>query len=187
MPRRREGQMKRAETRVSALKERMAATYSRGIYKTTTIGNAAFDGRVRNGIGSDHSFMATTKCVRTATAAFAANTFPCDVKEQSAPRGAATEWVRPFSENYTQGHSSHTTRELKSHFPLKEKSDQASRPISTSQLNTSRCLHFRPIKRVVCPWSLGSLRSGIQYLGMSLALRCFQRLSLPHMATQRCP
>ena len=37
----------------------MAATYSRGIYKTTTIGNAAFDGRVRNGIGSDHSFKAT--------------------------------------------------------------------------------------------------------------------------------
>ena len=39
--------------------ERLAATYSRGIYKTTTIGNAVFDGRVRNGIGSDHSFMAT--------------------------------------------------------------------------------------------------------------------------------
>jgi hypothetical protein len=41
--------------------ERMAATYSRGIYKTTTIGNAAFDGRVRNGNGSDHSFKATKK------------------------------------------------------------------------------------------------------------------------------
>ena len=39
--------------------ERLAATYSRGIYKTTTIGKAAFDGRVRNGIGSDHSFKAT--------------------------------------------------------------------------------------------------------------------------------
>ncbi len=43
----------------------MAATYSRGIYKTTTIGNAAFDGRVRNGIGSDHSFKATIKFKRT--------------------------------------------------------------------------------------------------------------------------
>jgi hypothetical protein len=39
----------------------MAATYSRGSYTTTTIGNAAFDGRVRDGNGSDHSFMATTK------------------------------------------------------------------------------------------------------------------------------
>jgi hypothetical protein len=39
----------------------LAATYSRGSYTTTTIGNAAFDGRVRNGNGSDHSFMATKK------------------------------------------------------------------------------------------------------------------------------
>ena len=39
--------------------ERLAATYSRGSYTTTTIGKAAFDGRVRNGNGSDHSFMAT--------------------------------------------------------------------------------------------------------------------------------
>ena len=39
--------------------QNLAATYSRGVYKTTTIGKAAFDGRVRKGIGSDHSFMAT--------------------------------------------------------------------------------------------------------------------------------
>lgn len=39
--------------------ERLAATYSRGSYTTTTIGKTAFDGRVRNGIGSDHSFMTT--------------------------------------------------------------------------------------------------------------------------------
>ena len=37
----------------------LAATYSRGSYTTTTIGNAAFDGRVRDGIGSGRSFMAT--------------------------------------------------------------------------------------------------------------------------------
>jgi hypothetical protein len=37
----------------------LAATYSRGSYTTTTIGKAAFDGRVRDGNGSDHSFMAT--------------------------------------------------------------------------------------------------------------------------------
>ena len=37
----------------------LAATYSRGSYTTTTIGNAAFDGRVRDGIGSGHSFMVT--------------------------------------------------------------------------------------------------------------------------------
>jgi hypothetical protein len=39
--------------------ERLAATYSRGSYTTTTIGKTVFDGRVRNGNGSDHSFMAT--------------------------------------------------------------------------------------------------------------------------------
>jgi hypothetical protein len=43
------------------LNEKLAATYSRGSYTTTTIGKTVFDGRVRNGIGSDHSFMATKK------------------------------------------------------------------------------------------------------------------------------
>ena len=43
----------------------LAATYSRGSYTTTTIGKAAFDGRVRNGIGSVHSFMTTKNCLRT--------------------------------------------------------------------------------------------------------------------------
>ena len=42
-----------------AFVERLAATYSRGSYTTTTIGKTVFDGRVRNGNGSDHSFMAT--------------------------------------------------------------------------------------------------------------------------------
>jgi hypothetical protein len=37
----------------------LAATYSRGGYTTTTIGKTAFDVRVRDGNGSDHSFMAT--------------------------------------------------------------------------------------------------------------------------------
>ena len=43
------------------LEKDLAATYSRGTYRTTTIGNAVFDGRVREGIGSGHSFMATKK------------------------------------------------------------------------------------------------------------------------------
>lgn len=44
------------------LKKNLAATYSRGTYRTTTIGNAVFHGRVRDGNGWDHSFMATKKC-----------------------------------------------------------------------------------------------------------------------------
>jgi hypothetical protein len=43
----------------SGLFERLAATYSRGSYTTTTIGHAVFDGRVRNGNGSDHRGNAT--------------------------------------------------------------------------------------------------------------------------------
>ena len=46
------------------LKKNLATTYSRTTYRSTTIGNAAFDGRVRNGIGSSHCFMATKKFVR---------------------------------------------------------------------------------------------------------------------------
>ena len=67
-----------------------------------------------------------------------------------------SETVRRFSENYTQesiGIS--TTRELKLHF-LEGKSNQAARPSSAGQLNASRRLHSQPIKRVVCPWSLGT-------------------------------
>jgi hypothetical protein len=37
----------------------VATTYSRGTYRTTTIGKAVFDGRVREGIGSGHRFMVT--------------------------------------------------------------------------------------------------------------------------------
>ena len=52
--------IKKAGEEVSpAFVERLAATYSRRTYRTTTIGKTVFDGRVRNGIGSDHSFMAT--------------------------------------------------------------------------------------------------------------------------------
>ena len=69
----------------------LAATYSRGSYTTTTIGKAAFDGRVRDGIGSDHSFMATKKYKRTT---------------DSGRLG--------FPENYTQTLLGQFIRELKS-------------------------------------------------------------------------
>ncbi len=50
---------KKAETFVSAFIKVLAVTYSRGSYTTTTIGKTAFDGRVRDGNGSDHSFITT--------------------------------------------------------------------------------------------------------------------------------
>jgi hypothetical protein len=44
----------------------LATTYSRGTYRATTIGKTVFDGRVRDGIGSGHSFMVTKKLLFTA-------------------------------------------------------------------------------------------------------------------------
>ena len=59
---------------------------------------------------------------------------------------------------------------------------QDKRMISIDELHTLLRFHRRPINVVVFHDP-----SGKTYLGMSLALRCFQRLSLPHLATQRCP
>ena len=53
--------------------------------------------------------------------------------------------------------------------------------ISIAKLNVSLRLHLRPINQVVF---LGSI--GRSYLGKGLALRCFQRLSVPCLATRRC-
>ena len=59
---------------------------------------------------------------------------------------------------------------------------QVERPISTGQLNPLLGLHLRPINPVI---SRGP--SGRAHLGGGFTLRCFQRLSLPDVATQRCP
>jgi hypothetical protein len=56
--------MKKAGLLESPAFKGLAATYSRASYTGTTIGNAVFDGRVRDGIGSGHRFMATIKCCR---------------------------------------------------------------------------------------------------------------------------
>src|SRR4051794_14207599 len=59
--------------------------------------------------------------------------------------------------------------------------DQAERVISATELNMLPCVY---------PWSINVVvyhdPSGRIHLGRSLALRCFQRLSLPNIATQRC-
>ena len=59
------------------------------------------------------------------------------------------------------------------------------RPISTAQLNALLRLHTRPIDLLVLegPYSF----EGISHLEVGLALRCFQRLSRPDVATRRVP
>ena len=90
----------------------LAATYSRGSYTTTTIGKAEFDGRVRDGNGSDLSFMTTKKILMNML---------CSLKT-------------------TYSNFGKTIRELNRIF-LKRKSNQAARPISISPLKGLLLVH----------------------------------------------
>lgn len=49
-----------------AFEDKLATTYSRAGLTSTTIGNAVFDGRVRDGIGSDHRFMVAKRMTENA-------------------------------------------------------------------------------------------------------------------------
>ena len=61
---------------------------------------------------------------------------------------------------------------------------KSNRPISTCKLNMSPYLHFKPINLVVYKGSYSEER--ISYLKVGFTLRCFQRLSVPHLAAQPC-
>src|SRR5918999_79041 len=61
------------------------------------------------------------------------------------------------------------------------------RLISTTRLNTSLHLHLWPINLVVYQESYSLNGDGRSYLEASFPLRCFQRLSLPYIATRQCP
>ena len=58
--------------------------------------------------------------------------------------------------------------------------------VSTGNLKPSRTVQLRPINRVVYPGSLGSKLPWNPRLGIGFTLRCFQRLSVPDIATQPC-
>src|ERR1700712_2325054 len=60
------------------------------------------------------------------------------------------------------------------------------RPVSTGQLHTLRCFHFRPINPLVWAGALPDQVGERPHLEASFPLRCFQRLSLPNVANQQC-
>jgi hypothetical protein len=64
---------------------------------------------------------------------------------------------------------------------------QATRAISTARLHDSRRFHLPPINVIVSHGPSEGLRPGSAHLGVGFPLRCFQRLSLPDVATRRCP
>ena len=63
---------------------------------------------------------------------------------------------------------------------------QASRGISTAQLHVSPRFHLPPINVLVSYDPSECLRTGNAHLGGGFPLRCFQRLSLPNVATRPC-
>ena len=58
----------------------------------------------------------------------------------------------------------------------------SNRLISTSRLSTLRCVHLKPINVII-----SHVSQTIPNLGVGFPLRCFQRLSIPNIATLRCP
>ena len=74
---------------------------------------------------------------------------------------------------------SHEARRIHVVFAMHEHlNDQANRAISTSQLHASRRFHIWPINVMVYHGSQG--KPGFE---VGFTLRCFQRLSRPHIAT----
>ena len=64
---------------------------------------------------------------------------------------------------------------------------QASRAISTARLHMLPCFHLPPINVIVSHDPSERFCAGNVHLGRGFPLRCFQRLSLPDVATRRCP
>ena len=154
------------------------------VLRRSTIGAGAFHGRVRNGIGC----------------------FPPRHDHQVGEAHEVEKLVRHFAEGDNDGTRKHpcqarcvrrrravagATRDLlfaigfidlwSMRWSLANENDQADRAISTGKLHTLLRFHTRPINVVVFHGSQGT--PGIEG---GFPLRCFQRLSLPYLATQLC-
>src|SRR3954471_9419309 len=69
----------------------------------------------------------------------------------------------------------------------KQENPSSPRRISTGLLIALLRLHSRPIDLVVYQASYSLKGDGRAHLEAGFALRCFQRLSVPRVANQRCP
>ena len=127
------------------------------VLRQSTIGAEEFNGRVRNGIGFRLSAVTTRPA-----------------KDGLRSKVVLFDHVvfrpSPF-------HSLLTANGM----GIEDKSNQVDRAISTGKLNALLRLHTRPINVVVFHGSRGSSRFEVGF-----PLRCFQRLSLPYIATLLC-
>ena len=130
----------------------------------STIGAAALNGRVRDGIGC----FARAVTAKPAERALAAPFWGAAWATRDGPFG------RLSMSEVDLGSMASVTR-------LPPDRDQAIRAISTGQLSASPRLHLRPIDVVVFHGPQG--RPGFEG---GFPLRCLQRLSCPHIATLHC-
>ena len=171
---------------------------------SSTIGAEGLNFRVRNGNGWIPLAMATGKCKRPAaphllcqrpvrvhqyslTARFRASVALLNVYRQliefSRPGGRFMWFYLKTMIIEHEGACSSSGEFLAC---PRKKSGQAARLISIGKLHVLPRFHTRPINLVVYKEPSGGLPHGISYLGVGFPLRCFQRLSLPNVATQRC-
>ena len=190
----------------------LATSYSRTAYRRTTIGAAAFHFRVRNGNGWCHCAIVTRVRNRTGgsllsqrrkreaesleTSTIQVNRPYLKIRFQKNNQLSADSLISTYRSSKFRLRTADATRasfcfeifwsplfavrHQRGRVNRKVK-DQAERVISTPELNTLLCLHPEPINVVVYHDP-----SGRSHLGIGLALRCFQRLSFPNIATQHC-
>ncbi len=133
------------------------------VLRHSTIGAEAFNDRVRDGIGFGHPAIATKpakgekkRCTRTVGPQ--KTLLPSAFAKGAGPMSLARALMGIGNEN-----------------------DQADRAISTGKLHALPHFHTRPINVVVYHGSQGRTRFEVGF-----PLRCFQRLSRPHIATLLC-
>ena len=152
----------------------------------STIGAGGLNFRVRDGTGCFPSAK-TTETPHPTTPGLPRARKSSVPEPQRLPSSVITVPPRPsprsggrlFSGNRT---GTRTSRSSNRHLVCVE----ATRPISTGQLHTSRCFHFRPINPVICWGPYPPVGGGRSHLEEGFPLRCFQRLSRPNVANQPC-
>ena len=133
------------------------------VLRQSTIGAEAFDGRVRDGIGSYRLAEATR---------------PAKDGERQRAIGSGGN---PLTANYLLPPKQNWTFDRVKPTLLGYKNNQVERAISTGKLRALPRFHIRPIDVVVFHGSSGRNR-----FEAGFPLRCLQRLSIPYIATLHC-